>query len=116
VKSLEIAPFTGNHPAESNAVVVARQSAKRVATGLQELLFLVARPRLKLAHGLLESSKPRGDAGGDAACWEQEIERKVQMIDAREHRCPRAGKNPHLHSADWRLIRWIAAAIESALA
>lgn len=47
----------------------------------EEALKLPQGEQLKLARTLLESSEATGDAEADAA-WEQEIERRIQMIDA----------------------------------
>ena len=47
----------------------------------QEALKLSQSERLKLARTLLESSEATGDADADAA-WEEEIERRIQMINA----------------------------------
>jgi putative addiction module component (TIGR02574 family) len=47
----------------------------------EKALRLPQGEQLKLARTLLESSEASGDSGADAA-WEQEIERRIQMIDA----------------------------------
>jgi putative addiction module component (TIGR02574 family) len=47
----------------------------------EQALKLPQNEQLKLARTLLESSEATGDVDVDAA-WEQEIERRIQMIDA----------------------------------
>jgi hypothetical protein len=47
----------------------------------EKALRLPQGEQLKLARTLLESSEASGDSGVDAA-WEQEIERRIQLIDA----------------------------------
>lgn len=47
----------------------------------EEALRLPQDEQLRLARTLLERSEATGDAEADAA-WEQEIERRIQMIDA----------------------------------
>jgi len=46
-----------------------------------EALTLPQSEQLKLARTLLEKAEASGDVGADAA-WEQEIERRIQKIDA----------------------------------
>ena len=46
-----------------------------------EALALPQSDQLKLARTLLEKAEASGDTGVEAA-WEQEIERRIQMIDA----------------------------------
>ena len=41
----------------------------------------ITQDALRLPRTLLEKSEPRGDPGVDAA-WEDEIERRIQSIDA----------------------------------
>jgi hypothetical protein len=47
----------------------------------EEALALPQNEQLKLARTLLESTESSGDRGADSA-WEEEIERRIQMIDA----------------------------------
>ncbi len=47
----------------------------------EKALRLPQGEQLKLARTLLESSEAGGDLGVDGA-WEQEIERRIQLIDA----------------------------------
>jgi len=47
----------------------------------EEALKLPQSDQLKLARALLESSEASGDVGAEAA-WEEEIERRIQMVDA----------------------------------
>ncbi len=47
----------------------------------EKALRLPQGEQLRLARTLLESNEASGDSGVDAA-WEQEIERRIQMIDA----------------------------------
>ena len=47
----------------------------------EKALRLSQGEQLTLARTLLESNEASGDSGVDAA-WEQEIERRIQMIDA----------------------------------
>ena len=47
----------------------------------EEALGLSKRDQLKLARTLLESAEASGDVGAEAA-WEEEIERRIQMVDA----------------------------------
>ena len=47
----------------------------------EKALRLPQGEQLKLARTLLESSEAGGDSGVDAV-WEQEIERRIQLIDA----------------------------------
>jgi putative addiction module component len=47
----------------------------------EKALRLPQGEQLKLARTLLERSEASGDSGVDAA-WEQEIERRIEMIDA----------------------------------
>jgi hypothetical protein len=58
---------------------------RRVTRELSEItekaLRLPQGEQLKLARTLLERSEASGDSGVDAA-WEQEIERRIEMIDA----------------------------------
>ncbi len=46
-----------------------------------EALTLPQSEQLKLARTLLEKAEASGDVGAEAA-WEQEIERRIQKIDA----------------------------------
>ena len=46
-----------------------------------EALTLPKSEQLKLARTLLEKAEASGDIGAEAA-WEQEIERRIQKIDA----------------------------------
>ena len=46
-----------------------------------EALALPQSEQLKLARTLLEKAEASGDVGAEAA-WEQEIERRIQKIDA----------------------------------
>ena len=46
-----------------------------------DALTLPQSEQLKLARTLLESAEASGDVGADAA-WEEEIERRIQLIDA----------------------------------
>lgn len=47
----------------------------------EEALRLPQKEQLRLARTLLESTEASGDLGSEAA-WEDEIERRIQMIDA----------------------------------
>src|SRR5437588_10676575 len=47
----------------------------------EKALRLSQGEQLTLARTLLESNEASGDSGVDAA-WEQEIERRIQMVDA----------------------------------
>ena len=47
----------------------------------EEALALPQNEQLKLARTLLENAESSGDLGADSA-WEEEIERRIQMIDA----------------------------------
>lgn len=47
----------------------------------EEALSLPQNEQLKLARTLLESAEASGDVGAEAA-WEEEIERRIQMVDA----------------------------------
>ena len=47
----------------------------------EEALRLPQNEQLKLARALLESAEASGDVGVEAA-WEEEIERRIQKIDA----------------------------------
>ncbi len=47
----------------------------------EEALTLPQKEQLRLARTLLESTESSGDLGADSA-WEDEIERRIQMIDA----------------------------------
>ena len=47
----------------------------------EKALRLPQEEQLKLARTLLESSEASADSGVDAV-WEQEIERRIQLIDA----------------------------------
>ena len=47
----------------------------------EQALKLPQNEQLKLARTLLESSEATGDVDVEAA-WEQEIERRIQLIDA----------------------------------
>jgi len=46
-----------------------------------EALTLPQNEQLRLARTLLESTESSGDLGADSA-WDEEIERRIQMIDA----------------------------------
>jgi putative addiction module component (TIGR02574 family) len=46
-----------------------------------EALKLPPNEQLKLARTLLESAEASGDVGA-AAAWEEEIERRIQMVDS----------------------------------
>ncbi|HEY2680982.1 MAG TPA: addiction module protein [Candidatus Udaeobacter sp.] len=52
-----------------------------LATIAEEGLKLPQNEQLKLARTLLEKNEARGDQETDAV-WEQEIERRIQLIDA----------------------------------
>lgn len=47
----------------------------------EDALKLPQSDQLKLARTLLESSEASGDLGADEA-WEEEIERRIHMVDA----------------------------------
>ena len=47
----------------------------------EEALRLPQKEQLRLARTLLESNEACGDVGA-ATAWEEEIERRIQMIDA----------------------------------
>jgi len=47
----------------------------------EEALALPEREQLKLARTLLEKAEASGDVGAEAA-WEEEIERRIEKIDA----------------------------------
>ena len=47
----------------------------------EKALRLPQEEQLKLARTLLESSEASGDSGVDVA-WEDEIERRIQMVDS----------------------------------
>ena len=47
----------------------------------EEALRLPQNEQLRLARTLLESTEACGDVGAEAA-WEEEIERRIQMVDA----------------------------------
>ena len=46
-----------------------------------EALKLPPNEQLKLARTLLESAEASGDVGA-AAVWEEEVERRIQMVDS----------------------------------
>jgi hypothetical protein len=52
-----------------------------LATIAEEALKLPKNEQLKLARTLLEKNEATGDQGAQAA-WEQEIERRIHLIDA----------------------------------
>ena len=54
---------------------------RRFAEIAEEALSLLQNEQLKLARALLESAEASGDVGVEAA-WENEIERRIQKIDA----------------------------------
>ncbi len=47
----------------------------------KDALKLPAQDQLKLARTLMESTEAAGDVGVEAA-WEEEIERRIKLIDA----------------------------------
>jgi Putative addiction module component len=51
-----------------------------LASIAEEALKLPLQEQLKLARTLLEKSEAEGDQGVEAV-WEQEIERRIQLID-----------------------------------
>jgi putative addiction module component (TIGR02574 family) len=55
--------------------------SRALATIAEEALKLPQNEQLKLARTLLEKNEASGDQETDAA-WEQEIERRIQLIDA----------------------------------
>ena len=55
--------------------------SRDLATIAEEALKLPQNEQLKLARTLLEKNEASGDQETDAA-WEQEIERRIQLIDA----------------------------------
>jgi putative addiction module component (TIGR02574 family) len=55
--------------------------SRDLATIAEEALKLPQNEQLKLVRTLLEKNEARGDQETDAA-WEQEIERRIQLIDA----------------------------------
>jgi len=55
--------------------------SRRLADIAEEALKLPQAEQLKLARTLLERSEATGDEEANAA-WEEEIERRLQMIDA----------------------------------
>ncbi len=55
--------------------------SSKLAEITQEALGLPYQEQLRLARTLLERSEATGDAGAEAA-WEDEIERRIQRIDA----------------------------------
>ena len=55
--------------------------SRNLASIAEEALKLPQHDQLKLARTLLEKSEAEGDQGVDAA-WEQEIERRIQLVDA----------------------------------
>jgi putative addiction module component (TIGR02574 family) len=55
--------------------------SSRLTEITQEALALPHQEQLKLARTLLERSEATGDSDVDAA-WEDEIERRIQSIDA----------------------------------
>jgi len=55
--------------------------SRDLATIADEALKLPQNEQLKLARTLLEKNEASGDQEADAA-WEQEIERRIQLIDA----------------------------------
>lgn len=54
--------------------------SSNLASIAEEALKLPQHEQLKLARALLEKSEAEGDQGVEAA-WEQEIERRIQLID-----------------------------------
>jgi predicted GTPase len=54
--------------------------SSNLASIAEEALKLPQHEQLKLARALLEKSEAKGDQGVEAA-WEEEIERRIQMID-----------------------------------
>ena len=54
---------------------------RKFAELAEEALRLPQDQQLKLARTLLESAEASGDLGVEAA-WEEEIERRIQMVDA----------------------------------
>ena len=55
--------------------------SSNLASIAEKALKLPQREQLKLARALLEKSEAEGDQGVEAA-WEQEIERRIKLIDA----------------------------------
>ena len=55
--------------------------SSKLAEITQEALGLPNQEQLRLARTLLERSEATGDSGANAA-WEEEIERRIQNIDA----------------------------------
>ena len=55
--------------------------SSKLAEITQEALGLPDQEQLRLARTLLERSEATGDSGANAA-WEDEIERRIQRIDA----------------------------------
>jgi putative addiction module component (TIGR02574 family) len=55
--------------------------SRDLATIAEKALKLPQNEQLRLARTLLENSEASGDEETDAA-WEQEIERRIQLIDA----------------------------------
>jgi putative addiction module component len=55
--------------------------SRNLASIAEEALKLPQHEQLKLARTLLEKSEAEGDQGVEAV-WEQEIERRIQLIDA----------------------------------
>lgn len=66
-----------------NTCVTARLTAmnRSFVEIADEALTLPQSEQLKLARTLLEKAEASGDVGAEAA-WEQEIERRIQKIDA----------------------------------
>jgi hypothetical protein len=54
--------------------------SRNLASLAEEALKLPQHEQLKLARTLLEKSEAEGDQGVEAV-WEQEIERRIQLID-----------------------------------
>jgi hypothetical protein len=54
--------------------------SSNLASIAEEALKLPQHEQLKLARTLLEKSEAEGDQGVEAV-WEQEIERRIQLID-----------------------------------
>ena len=55
--------------------------APKLAQITEEALRLTQAEQLRLARTLLERSEVSGEPGAEAA-WEEEIERRIQLIDA----------------------------------